>query len=95
MITKEKIKKTQFQTNKVNQVIPKINKYFINYCKALKEIWKLKIDKHKDFKILESYNLGTAIGNDCSNNYYNFEAPKFVWNSKIKELDKIYRQCLK
>ena len=91
MKASEKIKKAQFQCNIVNQIIPKIDKYFIEYCKAVKEAWSNSkfCGNHKDnYDILEKYNLG-----NCYDNYYN--KYKFNWNYEIEELNKLYKQCLK
>lgn len=91
MTTEEKIKKAQFQCNIVNQIIPKIDKYFIEYCKAVKEAWSNGkfCGNHKDnYDILEKHNLG-----NCYDNYYG--KYKFNWNYEIQELNKLYKQCLK
>jgi len=95
MNPESKIKKVQLQCSVINQLIPKANKYFIDYCKALKEIWKEKVDKKRDFDILATYGLGTftepyhlSFGNN--KNVY-----KFNWNYEIQELNKRYKQCTK
>jgi len=95
MTQEEKIKRAQFQCEVMNKIIPKIEKHYINYCKALKEIWKNKIDKEKDFAILEKFGLGSYEKN--YNWRYNFGVYrfKFYWNDEIKELNKIYKNILK
>ena len=67
MTLESKIKKVQLQCSVINQLIPKANKYFIEYCKAIKEAWSNGkfCGNHKDnYDILEKYNLGCchAIG---------------------------------
>ena len=95
MTTEEKIKKVQFQCNVVNQIIPKIDKYFIDYCKALKEIWKEKLDKKRDLDILASYGLGTFTEPDNFSFGNNKNVYKFNWDYEIQELNKLYKQCIK
>ena len=91
MTTEGKIKKVQLQCSVINQLIPKANKYFIEYCKAIKEAWSNGkfCGNHKDnYDILEKYNLG-VIGYRGNGDY------KFNWNYEIQELNKRYKQCLK
>ena len=95
MTKEERIKLRQTQCNAINQAIPKVDKYFVDYCKALKEIWKEKIDTERDFSILESYDLGTYEHNQNHRYYFNNYSFKFKWNSEITDLDKFYKQCCK
>ena len=93
MTREERIKLRQTQCNAVNQIIPRVDKYFIEYCKALKEIWKTKIDggyygRYKDLEVLESHGLGIAPK-------HNWNEVNFKWNSEISELNKFYKQCCK
>ena len=89
-----KIKKVQLQCKVINQLIPKANKYFILYCKAIKEAWsngKFCGDHKDNYDILVKYNLGYCnVANYSSNKAYNFN-----WNPEIQELNKRYKQCLK
>jgi len=94
MTPEAKIKKVQLQCSIINQLIPKANKYFIEYCKAIKEAWNNgKFNgNHKDnYDILVKYNLGYCnVASYSANKAYSFS-----WNSEIQELNKRYKQCLK
>ncbi len=94
MSPEEKIKKVQLQCSIINQLIPKANKYFIDYCKAIKEAWSNgKFNgNHKDnYDILEKHQLGYCnVASYSSNKAYSFS-----WNYEIQELNKRYKQCLK
>ena len=91
MTREERIKLRKLQCSIINQIIPKVDKYFIEYCKAIKEAWesgKIRGDYTDHFKILESHGLGTAPN-------HNWNQVNFKWNSEISELNKDYRQCFK
>jgi len=93
MTTEGKIKKVQLQCSVINQLIPKANKYFIEYCKAIKEAWSNGkfCGNHKDnYDILEKHQLGYCRVASYGNSSY-----KFNWNYEIQELNKRYKQCLK
>ena len=90
MTTEGKIKKVQLQCSVINQLIPKANKYFIDYCKALKEIWKEKINRERDAEILIKFGLIENGRMYKWGSYYNI-----YWNYEIQELNKRYKQCLK
>jgi len=92
----ETINNLQRKLIMANALIKKIEPHYINYCKALKEIWKEKIDNERDYSILQEYELGYNGG---------LEFPitkrgrigkfKFYWDRRICELAREYRQYLK
>jgi len=94
MSPEEKIKKVQLQCSIINQLIPKANKYFIEYCKAITEAWdsgKMIGDNKDNYDILAGHNLGYCnVASYSSNRAYSFS-----WNSEIRELNKLYKQCIR
>lgn len=87
----------QLQTNLpiINELIKQIEPHYINYCKALKEIWTEKIDKNRDYDILASYELGHNGGLEFPIKKGSYIGTyKFYWAWEIKELARRVRQCL-
>ena len=90
------IKNLQLKLQIVNALIKKAEPHYINYCKALKEIWKEKIDKKRDYDILASYGLGYNGGLEFPKTKKGRIGKfKFYWSWEITELAKRCRQCLK
>jgi len=92
----ETINNLQRKLIMVNALVKKIEPHYINYCKALKEIWKEKIDKDRDYAILEKYGLGGNGGLEFPIRKGEYIGKfKFYWHREICELAREYRQYLK